>query len=281
MPNYLGQHFLKNPMIAKKIIAAADIAAGDTIVEIGSGRGALTRLLAEACGKAGATLIAIEKDEKLASNLEAELTGGAADTATRSETVVKIIRGDALEILKSGELQAMFPNAAQPLKIVGNIPYYITGHLFRIISELAKKPARAVFMVQREVAERIVAAPPKMNRLAASVQFWAEPKIIAHAPKEDFAPAPKVDSAVITLVTRQPEASFDHAQQYYAVVRALFAQPRKTILNNLSATQKIGATGADSKAALIRKLSDLGITSGLRPQNLTIKDIDGIAAALR
>ena len=84
-------------------------------------------------------------------------------------------------------------------KIVGNIPYYITGKLLRIISELEHKPERTVLLIQKEVALRICATPPDMNRLAASVQFWADAEIIAHVPRNDFSPAPEVDSAVVVL----------------------------------------------------------------------------------
>lgn len=271
MPNYLGQHFLKNPSVVKKIIAAAEIEVGDTIVEIGPGRGALTRSLVEACAQVGATakagvkLILIEKDEKLAEGLEKEFAG-------RDE--IKIVRDDALAILKSGLFAAEISAAKTSFKIVGNIPYYITGHLFRVVGELAIKPARCVFMIQEEVAERIVSQPPKMNRLAASVQFWAKPKIIARVPKGDFSPVPKVDSAVILLETIAPMHSAEESERYYAVVRALFAQPRKTILNNL-------ASGQLSKEEIADALAGLGITSGLRPQNLTVANINDIAAALR
>lgn len=261
MPNYLGQHFLKNPGVAKKIIAGVDIQPGDTIVEVGPGRGALTMALAAVCARTGAALIAIEKDEKLAESLEAEL-------ATVGATInIKIIRGDALKILNGLEVKS-------PFKIVGNIPYYITGHLFRIVGELAIQPARCVFMVQEEVAERIIAKPPKMNRLAASVQFWTVPKIIVRAPKEDFSPPPKVDSAVLLLETQAEQHTAAQTEQYYAMVRMLFAQPRKTILNNLS-------MHTTNKAEIDRALQGVGITSGLRPQNLTIENIRDIAAALR
>jgi 16S rRNA (adenine1518-N6/adenine1519-N6)-dimethyltransferase len=261
MPRFLGQHFLKNPAVVKKIIAAVEIEAGDTIVEIGPGRAALTRSLVEACAKVGARLVAIEKDEKLAENLAAEFPG------------LKIVRGDALAILKSGELGF---DTGVPFKIVGNIPYYITGHLFRVVSELATKPTRCIFMIQEEVAERIIAKPPKMNRLAASVQFWAEPKIIARVPKEDFSPVPKVDSAVIVLATKHPQPSAEQTERYYAAVRSIFAQPRKTILNNLTDGK---LAGSKTKEELTRELSGLGITSGLRPQNLTIENIGDIANA--
>lgn len=253
MSQRLGQHFLKNASAITKIIAAIDPQAGETIVEIGPGRGALTIPLAEACRRVGAKLIAIEKDPKLIDGLRA---------TTAEIKNLEIVGGDALDILKVGLIHG--GTLGQPFKLVGNIPYYVTGHLLRTVSELQEKPERCVFMLQKEVAERATAQPPKMNRLAASVQFWAEPKIIARLGKDDFSPPPKVDSAVILLEAKRPQPK--RPEQYYAAVRALFAQPRKTILNNLR-----------SKSVEAADLAKLGINSGLRAQNLTVEDIGVIA----
>ena len=153
-------------------------------------------------------------------------------------------------------------------KIAGNIPYYITGHLFRILSELARKPELGILMIQKEVAERICAAPPRMNRLAASVQFWVEPRILQTVPAADFSPKPKVTSVVISLKTKQP---IINVLTYYAAVRALFSQPRKTIINNLK-------NGREWKEdVLAEKLSAIGIVPNHRPQDLGISDIAAIA----
>jgi len=247
---FLGQHFLRNPAAIQKIIAAIDLKPNETIVEIGSGRGALTIPLAAACVQVGAKLIAIEKDPKLAKGLGA---------------TTEVVEGDALTILSSDMLTTKLH--AQSFKFVGNIPYYITGHLLRTVSELKEKPTRCVFMLQKEVAERATAVPPKMNRLAASIRFWAEPKIIARLGKDDFSPPPKVDSAVMLLETKQPQPK--NAERFYSAVRILFAQPRKTILNNLSSLR--------TKSDIAEGLTKLGINSGLRPQNLTIMDIEVIA----
>jgi 16S rRNA (adenine1518-N6/adenine1519-N6)-dimethyltransferase len=254
----LGQHFLKNPAVIKKIIAGADIKKSETIIEIGPGHGELTIPLAEACAKIGANVVAIEKDGKLAEDLRFKIQDLRIKT-------VEILDRDALSILKSKILNP------KSFKLLGNIPYYITGHLLRTIGELETKPELCIFTIQKEVAERICAEPPKMNRLAASVQFWAEPKIIANVPRANFSPAPKVDSAIIKLEVRARRYEVRDQEKYYATVRMLFAQPRKTILNNLAADQ-----GTD-KENVAEKLAKLGIDPNLRPQNLTIEDICEIA----
>jgi 16S rRNA (adenine1518-N6/adenine1519-N6)-dimethyltransferase len=248
----LGQHFLKNPALIQKIVAALDIQSGETIIEIGPGHGELTISLAEVCKSIGAKIITIEKDEKLA-------------TALRAKNI-DVISGDALL-----EIPAL-SGVAPAFKIVGNIPYYITGHLLRVISELETKPERSILMIQAEVAVRIISEAPRMNRLAASVQFWAEPKIIAHVSKTDFSPPPEVDSAVIKLDIKRGRSQRND-ESYYAAVRAIFAQPRKTILNNLAAS-----LSAD-KNNLVDLMNSINIDPKARPQNLTIENIARIAEA--
>lgn len=264
---FLGQHFLKNPSVTQKIIASLDIKAGDEIIEVGPGEGALTLPLASACKKIGASLIAIEKDKRLVKELGRQINGSENETAGR------IIPGDILEFLK--DFPASTSSAPHLYKLVGNIPYYLTGHLLRIISELNNKPTSSVFMVQKEVAQRICDTPPKMNRLAASVQFWAEPKIITSVSRNDFVPVPNVDSAVIELVTKESQPH--DADIYYSGVRAIFAQPRKTILNNLMDAKGISLDAENKKDDLKNLLLSLKITPNDRPQNLNIEQIASIA----
>lgn len=267
MPNkLLGQHFLNDAggSIAKKMITALAPLRGETVIEIGPGRGALTRPLAAACKKNGARLIAIEKDARLAVALEEEFKkSGAGDE-------VRIISGDALALLKSSHALPEVGKSDR-YKIIGNIPYYLTAHLLRVIGEQEALPANCILMMQKEVAERIMAEPPKMNRLAASVQFWAEPKTIASVSRENFIPVPKVDSAVIALTTRERREKSLEAKRYYAALRALFAQPRKTILNNLAAY-------ADKKTGA-EKLFGLHLDPGARPQDLAVDEVSAIARA--
>lgn len=264
MHRKLGQHFLKDKSIVKRIIATLSPVRGETIVEIGPGHGELTVPLIEAAGKNGCKIIAIEKDPKLAEELEYRIQN------TRTEAV-KVVRGNALKILP--QLLVSHALNSVPYALVGNIPYYITGHLLRSIGALEHKPRRVVLMVQKEVAERIAAKPPRMNRLAASVQFWSEPNIITIVPKTAFDPPPEVESAVISLETRK---NISRAQEAscYKVIRALFAQPRKTVVNNLL----VLAHGEKEK--IISLLRNLGVAPDLRPQNLSLSMIQKIADAL-
>jgi len=243
----LGQHFLKNQEILRKIASALEISETDIIVEIGPGHGELTRHILDQNPK---RLIAIEKDKNLAVKL--------ADSLQKNN--LEVILGDALK-----ELPLLTRDLQSEYKLSGNIPYYISGYLFRTMESLEKKPALSVFTVQKEVAGRIAAEPPQMNLLAASVCFWAEPKIISFVSKKDFSPAPKVDSAVILLKTRLSESPIDR-KNYYPFIKALFKQPRKTILNNLSALET-------NKEKLKEKLEKQGVDPSLRGQDLSFEEI--------
>jgi 16S rRNA (adenine1518-N6/adenine1519-N6)-dimethyltransferase len=260
MPNkLLGQHFLDDPSVVAKIIKALDLKAGDTVFEIGAGHGELTFPLAQACKENGVELFAIEKDRELAAALREN--PGAKD--------VTVVTADALKFFEDA------PARSKQYKIVGNIPYYITGHLLRIVSELPIKPERCVLMMQKEVAERLAAEPPKMNRLAASVQFWAKAKTITAVSRQQFTPPPEVDSVVIALEAIAGNTSIK-SEDYYRAVRILFAQPRKTVLNNLAAGEGKGS-GTKEKAAAA--LMNAKVDPAARPQNLSVKDIVAIAKA--
>jgi 16S rRNA (adenine1518-N6/adenine1519-N6)-dimethyltransferase len=274
----LGQHFLKNAVIIEGIVGALAIADGDRIIEIGPGHGELTLPLARAARGRRCEIVCIEKDRALIENLEAL----AAKENSNGGNRVTIIEGDVLKLLPEIAAGAKTGStSAGRYKIVGNIPYYITGKLLRIISELEEKPARTVLLMQKEVAERMCAAPPEMNRLAASVQFWADVAIMATVPRRDFFPPPEVDSAVIVLDDKHARRgavgatpSIDPAL-YYRAVRAIFAQPRKTLLNNLSSS----AGGNGEKGNIVGQLKKIGIDPGSRPQDLGIAQIIALAEA--
>src|SRR3989344_1254738 len=226
MNKRLGQHFLINKFAIKKIVAALNLKANDTIIEIGPGKGALTFPLLEECQKLNCKIIGVEKDPELVNKLESY--------KVKKFYNFEIINGDALKILPDYKLQTT------GYKLIGNIPYYITGKLLRILSELENKPKLIVLTIQREVAERITAKQGEMNLLAAAVQVWAEAEIIGYLKPSDFSPPPKVESAIIKLATRiQPLVTRDGVDDYYKIIKILFKQPRKTLLNNLSAGLKI------------------------------------------
>lgn len=187
MSKYLGQHFLINKDKLREIIEALDLKDGDTVIEIGPGHGELTDGIMNY--ESGIRVIAIEKDKNLATSLREKFLHNKN---------IQIIQGDVLDVLSSIIHNSSF--IIQNYKIVGNIPYYITGYLLRILGELEEKPSLIVLTVQKEVAERVCAEPPRMNLLAASVQFWAKTEIVGYISKKDFQPAPEVDSAIIKLI---------------------------------------------------------------------------------
>lgn len=269
MAKRLGQYFLKNKSAVKKIVAALELRAGETVVEIGAGHGELTRELR--FRNYDLRIIAIEKDSRLVRELQKKFS---------SDKNITIIEGDVLKILPSIIRTSPFIN--RNYKLIGNIPYYLTGKLLRIVGDLRQKPLVCVFTLQKEVGERIIARPPLMNRLAAHIQFWAEPEIVIRLSKEHFAPKPHVDSAAVRLVTRAPHER-QRAPAYHKMVSVLFQQPRKTVLNNLRAAcahkEKTSKTGGQEtgRTAVADALEQMGIKPESRPHNLSVKDITLIA----
>lgn len=277
----LGQHFLINKAKIKKIAAALAPKENETVLDIGAGHGELTRALLK---YPNVKVIALEKDKGLVEEIKKTFQFSISNFQTNSNDQnpkLEIIHGDALKILP-----ILLTNYKLPItnyKLVGNIPYYITGRLLRLIGDLITKdklPITAcVFTLQKEVAERICAKPPKMNLLAATVQFWAEPEIVDFIPKKDFRPQPKVASAIIKLTNRKWQLlnknDSNHqslATNYYKLVRILFKQPRKTILNNLVAWK--------SKNEILAALEKIKINPAARPQNLTLENIKKLAVLL-
>ncbi|MDO8601684.1 MAG: 16S rRNA (adenine(1518)-N(6)/adenine(1519)-N(6))-dimethyltransferase RsmA [bacterium] len=266
MKKYLGQHFLNNQKAIDDIVEAVCVARGDVIIEIGPGTGALTKPLAELCEKRGAKLFAIEKDAKLVIDIQKEV----------SFLENRVEHGDALEILP--RLVSRYNLQTTTYKLIGNIPYYITGQLLRVISELEYKPAKTVLMIQKEVAERVSGNARKgsMNLLAAATQYWGDVKVLFTLKPQDFTPPPEVSSAVIAITPRlnlQPTTYNLQPSAYYQFIRAAFKQPRKTLLNNL----------AEGFPDLTRdKITDLMSKNGLvlttRAQDLNVPDLERLAS---
>ena len=263
----IGQHFLKNRSITEKIVRAIDPHAQETVIEIGPGHGELTRELVRQ--KKGATkIIAIEKDHGLLARLVAQ----------KELADVEFVYGDALEIIP--QLAKRYKLKAISYKLIGNIPYYISGRLFRTLGALKEKPSRCLVMLQKEVAERLVAQPPRMNRLAASVQIWADAKILCSVPRKEFAPIPKVDSAVVVLETRERGRKIQK-KNHEETIRALFEQPRKTVLNNIASAMIKKGLKNTTKSEIAAILTKMGIRTNARPQDLSIEDIKKIANELK
>lgn len=262
MPSRLGQHFLKNDSAIKKIIAVLDIQPGETVIEIGPGKGALTLPMAENFKFLipNLKILAIEKDEKLANGLTLKIQELKLEN-------IEIIKGDALKILPELVSKLKIVN----YKLVGNIPYYITGKLLRTISELKNKPSASVLMVQKEVAERISGQPPRNNLLASAMAVWANTEKILSLKAKEFDPPPEVDSAVIKLTTNNRQLPEKETEKYYKLIHIIFKQPRKTLANNLK-------DGLDISRPEIEKiLNSINLPLNSRPQDISIEQILKIA----
>lgn len=240
----LGQNFLSNPVVLDKIIAAAELNKDDIILEIGPGRGDLTEKLS---GKAG-RVMAIEKDHRIIDGLRDKF----------KDTNVEIIEGD---ILKLGIENLKFKESNY--KVIGNIPYYITSNLLRTIFEKWPRPKLILLMVQKEVAQRIVARPPDMNLLALSVQIYSEPKIVSYVSRGSFRPIPKVDSAIIKLIPRERQRKIGDI--FFKVTKAGFLGKRKQLINNLS--KNLGL----SKEQASETLRKAGLDEKIRAENLSLE----------
>jgi len=217
IPNKLmGQNFLVSEKIVNDIVEALNIVENDIVVEIGSGLGQLTFKLAEKAKK----VIAIEKDKYLVEILNREINK-------------KNIKN--IEVINEDVLKFNFYNILlnKKYKVVGNIPYYLTSALLRKLLELENQPNLIVFTVQKEVAERICAQPPKMSILSCAVQFYADVKFLKKISKKNFWPMPKVDSAIIRIIPRKKFLNVDNVVLFFKIVKSGFKQPRKILLNNL------------------------------------------------
>ena len=223
----LGQNFLKSKSIVDKIIQTADLKKSDTVLEVGPGRGILTEELIKHADK----VLAVEKDKELVEVLKEKFSaeGGSAYGGKDCDNL-EIISGDILKI-DHWKLFENYKLKIKNFKIVANIPYYITSYFLRKFLETEHQPTTMVLMVQKEVAERIMAKPPKMNLLAISVQVYGEPKIIAPVSKGHFSPSPKVDSAIIKIsnishkfFNEGSSTSFIDEKDFFELVKKGFSQ---------------------------------------------------------
>ncbi len=212
----LGQNFLVNEKAFARIIRSAELSSNDVVLEIGPGVGNLTLRLGEKVKK----VIAIEKDKKMCEILKEVLEN-------QNIKNIKVINQDALKLDFNQYIQ-------KPYKLVANLPYYITSPVIRKFLELKKPPESMILMVQKEVAQRICAKPPRMSLLAVSVQFYAKPKIISYVSKKSFWPRPKVDSTIIKIIPFKVRWPKKDTEKFFEIVKAGFSHPRKQLINNLS-----------------------------------------------
>ena len=243
---HLGQNFLIDKSVVSKLIKGAKLLKTDTVLEIGPGTGVLTQETARKVKK----VIAVEKDPRMCKLLKERL---------RDFDNIKIINADILKTNITG-----YGLPVTGYKIVANLPFYITAPVIRKFLETKDPPQEMVLIIQKEVAQRICAKPPKMSILAVSVQFYAKVKILSYVSKKSFYPQPKVDSAIIQI---KPEKKYKvDIDKFFKIVKAGFSQPRKQLINNLSKQLKI------NKKELSSLLLDKGIKPTQRAETLSIKD---------
>jgi len=202
----LGQNFLNDRSVLRKIVEAADLSREDYVIEVGPGKGILTHELLASAGK----VTAIELDGRLIPELR-EIEG------------LDLIHGNALDWIPPNE----------PYKVVANIPYYITSPLISHFLEAQNRPSKMVLLVQKEVAEKIAAEPGDMNVLAIHVQVFGKPRIVCNVPAKAFTPAPKVDSAVIEIDVYEKPLVEDY-KRFFGVVHRAFSNKRKMLSNSIS-----------------------------------------------
>ena len=255
-----GQNFLIDSHVIDKIIAAAEINKYTKVLEIGPGIGTLTQYLAEAAEE----VVAVEIDDKLIPILDKTL----ADYDN-----VRIIHGD---ILKQ-DIASIFGD--EPFKIVANLPYYITTPIIMSLLE-SKVPAESItVMIQKEVAERMQAAPGSKDygALSLAVQYYAEPYLAANVPPNCFMPRPNVGSAVIRLKRLAvPSVEVQDDKQMFKLIRGAFNQRRKTLANAVSNFEGLSYNRQDVEEALAK----LGLDSRVRGEALSLEQFAALSDAL-
>lgn len=221
----LGQNFLTSPSALAKVIRAAALTAGDTVLEIGPGGGALTKALLAT----GSRVLAVEKDDRLITPLQTQFNEAIANGK------LKLIPGDILQ-LDLEKLLAREISEKENYQVVANLPYYITGEVLRQLLTARRQPANLTVMLQREVAERLVARDGKESLLSLSVKIFGTPKYVATVPASAFTPRPKVDSAIVRVenISREKFASAAAETKFFQTIRRGFSQKRKQLKNNLA-----------------------------------------------
>ena len=251
-----GQNFLIDQRVLDKIIAAADISPEDCVLEIGPGIGTLTRCLAEAAGQ----VIAVEIDKNLIPIL--------GDVLSEYNNIT-VINEDILKV----DIQALVDekNGGRPIKVVANLPYYITTPIIMGLFESNVPIENITVMVQKEVADRMQVGPGTKDygALSLAVQYYAEPYIVANVPQNCFIPRPNVGSAVIRL-TRHKEkpVTVKNEQHMFRLVRAAFNQRRKTLQNALHNMPELNL----SKEQVVNALKEMGLSETIRGEKLTLED---------
>lgn len=265
----LGQNFLRDPKILKKIVDFAKLNPEDTVLEIGPGEGTLTSLLINQAGK----VIAVEKDEALAKALREKFEQEIKDGK------LEVVEGDILELRAESlglEGREVSTSKLEPLsyKLLGNIPYNITGAIFKKFLESENPPKSITFVIQREVAERILAKDNKESILSISIKAYGKPEFGGIIKAGSFYPAPKVDSGIVAVRDISPLSlrsspltlRGESEQKFFTILKAGFAHKRKLLIKNL---QKLPLCKNKDLSAIFEKI---GIDKKARAEDLGVND---------
>lgn len=269
----LGQHFLFDEKYLNKIVDIAQVSRSDVIVEIGPGKGSLTQKLAMRARK----VIAFEFDRVLAIKVKGKL---------KHCRNLEVINADILRFFEIVQKSPRLKKILEDYKVIGNIPYYITGKILRLFTQNKKRPKMIALLVQKEVGERVCAKPGKMSILSVAVQTFGQPRIVGYVPREVFSPPPDVDSAILRIdiykrsklanelgwfgkrghlkITAQEMDEQEEA--YFRLIKIGFSAPRKQIHNNLCNGFHLSPKEVDAW------LSHAEIKKTSRPQELGVED---------
>ena len=263
-----GQNFLTDLNVLKNIVEAADITSNDNVIEIGPGIGALTEQLAQSAGE----VLALEIDQDLIPVLKEVLS---------PYDNVKVINQDVLQANLPELIKQEFKDPTRPIKVVANLPYYITSPILMNLLASPVNWATICVMMQKEVAQRLTAKPgtKQYGALTLAIEYQMQAKIAFDVSRKVFVPSPNVDSAIVVLTPRTdplPVQPFDK-QKLFGFIRGCFAHRRKSLWNNLQSV--IGKEPA-VKEKMQDVLNSLEISPQIRPEKLTLEQFVFLANAL-
>ena len=259
-----GQNFLIDTGVLDRIITAAEITKENCVLEIGPGIGTMTQYLAERAGE----VVAVEIDQNLIPILKETLAAYDNVTVIQDD----ILKVDVRKIVEE-------KNGGKPIKVVANLPYYITTPIIMGLFEKHIPLKSITIMVQKEVAERMQVGPGTKDygALSLAVQYYAKPEIVANVPPNCFIPRPNVGSAVIRLTRyEEPPVKTGNEEKMFALIRASFNQRRKTLVNGLTNAPGLGL----AKEQITEALEQMGLTATIRGEALTLEQFASLSDKL-
>lgn len=263
-----GQNFLTNPTVLSGIVDAAEITKNDNVIEIGPGLGALTEKLAQRAGK----VVALE--------LDTDLIPVLADVLSEFDNI-EVLNQDVLKVNLPQLIQTHFADPTKPVKVVANLPYYITSPILMHLLGTKIDWAGITVMMQKEVAERLAAKPgtKEYGSLTLAIEYRMDAKIAFNVSRRSFVPAPNVDSAIVTLMKRAEPLSIQpqDEKQLFGLIKSCFAHRRKSLWNNLKPYFKKDAVKQEQMEII---LANQALDPQIRPERLTLNQFIDLANAM-